>query len=48
MLENTAWSAKIKRSDFLQEPESASLFQYRMLKIAMLDFCAPELSIYLE
>ena len=46
MLENTAWSAKIKRSGFLQEPESASLFWHRMQKIAMLNFCAPEFSIY--
>jgi len=46
MLENTEWSAKIKRSGFLQEPESASLFQCRMQKIAMLNFCAPKLSIY--
>ncbi|MDM8554809.1 hypothetical protein QUF75_08780 [Desulfococcaceae bacterium HSG7] len=46
MLENTAWSAKIKRSGFLQKPESASLFQRWMQKIAMLNFCAPELSIY--
>ena len=46
MLENTAWSAKIKRSGFLQEPEFASFFQRRMQKIAMLNFCAPKLSIY--
>ena len=46
MLENTAWSAKIKRSGFLHKPESASFFQRRMQKIAVLDFCAPELSIY--
>ncbi|MDM8540696.1 hypothetical protein QUF90_06375 [Desulfococcaceae bacterium HSG9] len=46
MLENTAWGAKIKRSGFLHEPESASLFQCRMQKIAMPNFCAPELSIY--
>jgi hypothetical protein len=46
MLENTAWSAKIKHSDFLQEPEFESLFHCRMQKIAVLNFCAPELSIY--
>jgi len=46
MLENTAWSAKIKRSGFLHEPESASFFQHQMQKIAVLNFCAPELSIY--
>ncbi|MDM8540095.1 hypothetical protein QUF90_03310 [Desulfococcaceae bacterium HSG9] len=46
MLENTTWSAKIKRSGFLHEPEFPSFFQCRMQKIAMLNFCAPELSIY--
>ncbi|MDM8541925.1 hypothetical protein QUF90_12630 [Desulfococcaceae bacterium HSG9] len=46
MLENTAWSAKIKRSGFLQEPEFANFFQRPMQKIAMLNFCAPKLSIY--
>jgi len=46
MLKNTTWSAKIKRNGFLHEPEFASLFQRRMQKIAMLDFCAPKFSIY--
>jgi len=46
MLENTAWSAKIKRSGFLQEPEFSNFFQCRMQKIAALNFCAPGLSIY--
>ncbi|MDM8544527.1 hypothetical protein QUF90_25905 [Desulfococcaceae bacterium HSG9] len=45
MPENTTWSAKIKRSGFLPEPESASFVQCRMQKIASLNFCAPELSI---
>ncbi|MDM8541899.1 hypothetical protein QUF75_04345 [Desulfococcaceae bacterium HSG7] len=44
--ENTVWSAKIKRSGFLPEPESVSLSGCRMQKIAALNFCAPKLSIY--
>ncbi|MDM8556707.1 hypothetical protein QUF75_18430 [Desulfococcaceae bacterium HSG7] len=46
MPENTNGSAKIKRSGFLLEIESVSLFRHRMQKIATLNFCAPELSIY--
>ncbi|MDM8540268.1 hypothetical protein QUF90_04205 [Desulfococcaceae bacterium HSG9] len=44
--ENTAGSAKIKRSGFLPASESVSLSGCRMQKNAVLSFCAPELSNY--
>ncbi|MDM8539577.1 hypothetical protein QUF90_00680 [Desulfococcaceae bacterium HSG9] len=46
MPENTAGSAKIKRSGFLPASKSTSLRGCWMQKIATLNFCTPEFSIY--
>jgi hypothetical protein len=47
MSENTAWSAKIKRSGFLPAPESSSLrVELDAKKIVVLNFCTLKLSIY--
>ncbi|MDM8556493.1 hypothetical protein QUF75_17345 [Desulfococcaceae bacterium HSG7] len=45
MPENITWSAKIKRRVFCR-PLNPQPFRVAMQKIASLDFCAPELSIY--
>jgi hypothetical protein len=42
MPENTAWSAKIKRSGFLLAYKSVGISMFRMLKIAALNFCTPD------
>ncbi|MDM8556928.1 hypothetical protein QUF75_19550 [Desulfococcaceae bacterium HSG7] len=46
MPENTAWSAKIKHSGFLPPLNPPASGWNQMQKIAVLNFCTPELSIY--